>query len=160
MVQKTMAYDHAAYISRAAFNVTPASAGSGAASGKFYAFTQLQLMSVSFAVTTAGTSTYTVGSTATSPATQASVLVVQNTSSTSIALATSTYGPFTIGGPLGTATGGFLNYAVNTATGTAGQGGITINPGAAVYCVNGTDATAVYTPMFEFQITPLAPVTL
>jgi hypothetical protein len=155
-----MAYDHAAYINRQQAQVTAAAAGSGALSGKFYAFTNMQLMSVLAYVTTAGTSTYTVGGTQTSPAAQFSVLRVFNTATGSISLSTTTIGPFTIGGTNGTATGGWVQYAVNTATGTAGQNGIAINQGDAIYCVTGTDATAVYTPVFEFQLTPLAPVTL
>lgn len=127
---RQVAYDNASAITRQAAQLTPAAAGSGAASGKFYAWAALTIYGVSLAVTTAGTSTYTVGGTATSPAAQVSAIIVQNTNTTGTAVTqgTTTIGPFTaggtstatnVGGTSGGIAGGFQGpYALNTVGGT------------------------------------------
>jgi hypothetical protein len=127
---RQVAYDNSSAITRQAAQLAANSAGSGSLSGKFYAWAALTVYGVTFAVTTAGTSTYTVGGTATSPAAQFSAIVIQNTNTTGTAVTqgTTTIGPFTIGGT-STATnvggtsggiaGGFQGpYALNTVGGT------------------------------------------
>ena len=163
MAQKSMAYDHAAYLAREIISLPVSSAGSGALFGKFTAFTSMLVMSVGVSLQAAGTSTYTLSGTATNPASQFSVIRVFNTSTTTIALSTSTYGPFTCGGPFSNAIGGYSNFAVNN-TGSlpanAVPGGISVNAGDQIYCVNGTDATVTYLPQWEVAVAPLANVTL
>ena len=176
---RNFAYDHPTSLVRQQAILAANSAGSGSTSGKFYAYTNLIVYGVRFMTTTAGTSTYTVGGTATSGATQAGLLYVTNTATASIALATTTVGTntaFTIGGVLGTAGGVSGPYALNTLGGTnttmpwgsatftatnslpIGQGGLPMNPGDTLQFVNGTDATAVYIPVIEYVIAPLANV--
>jgi hypothetical protein len=127
---RSLAYDNPTTVTRVAAQLAANAAGSGALSGKFYAFTQCQLYGVTFAVTTAGTSTYTVGGTATNPAAQFSLIYITNTNTTgtAVSLGTNTIGPFTIGGTgtstaVGGAQGGIAGgwqgpYAVNTLGGT------------------------------------------
>jgi hypothetical protein len=90
--------------------------------------------------------------------------VYNTNTSTSIlaALATATYGPFPIGGTSALSSSGVGNYAyfaINTATGTAGLNGIPINQGDYLITTAGADATAVYVPVFEYQVLPTANVT-
>jgi hypothetical protein len=178
MSLKSMAYDNPAYIARGTFN-SIMTAGSGGVSGKFVAFANLLLFSLSTWTTTAGTSTYTGGLTGGPPgvnattgvavaATQLSLLRVTNTaaSGATIALSTTTIGPFTVGGVFlgagGTATnqvGGWNSFALNTTTGSAGLGGIAINQGDEIHVVNGTDATGIELVTIDYQVQPLASVT-
>lgn len=155
MAVKSMAYDHPAYTSRDIVQLAANTAGSGTLSGKFYCFTNTIVFGIGMNVTTAGTSTYTVGGTATNPATQVSLIRITNTSTTTVALATSTFGPFTIGGGTANAAGGYASVAVNTAT----TGGVACNPGDVVYVVNGTDASFVGVALLDVGIAPLANVT-
>lgn len=124
-------YDNPTYITRQSAILAANAAGSGNASGKFIAHCALIVYGVTFSVTTAGTSTYTVAGTATNPATQMGVLYVTNTATNSIALATTTLtAAFTIGGTTTTGTnvnvggiggvaGGFQGpFAINTLGGT------------------------------------------
>jgi hypothetical protein len=127
---RQVAYDNPSALTRQAAQLAPATAGSGNASGKFYAWAALTLYGVSLAVTTAGTSTYTVGGTATSPAAQVSAIIIQNTNTTGTAVSfgTTTIGPFTAGGTststaVGGTSGGIAGgwqgpYALNTVGGT------------------------------------------
>jgi len=57
-VQKSLAYDNAAYIARGSYT-TITTAGSGGVSGKFVAHANLLLFSANFYTTVAATSTYT-----------------------------------------------------------------------------------------------------
>lgn len=128
--QRSLPYDHAAVVARQAAALAVNSAGSGNATGKFYAWTQLTVFGVTFATIAAGTSTYTVSGTATTSAAQFSAIYITNTATNSVALATSTIGPFTIGGTSTTGTnvsvggiggvaGGYQGpYALNTLGGT------------------------------------------
>jgi hypothetical protein len=133
--QRQLPYDHAAVQARYAAQLAANSAGSGSTSGKFYAHAALQVYGVTFITTTPGTSTYTVSSTATNPATQMSAIYICNTNTTGTAVSTGTYtiGPFTIGGTgnSGLATNYFVQgtqggiaggyqgpYALNTLGGT------------------------------------------
>jgi hypothetical protein len=108
---RQVAYDAPAAVVRQAAILAANAAGSGSLSGKFLAWAALTLYGVTFAVTTAGTSTYTVSGTATTPATQVSALYITNTNTTgtAVALGTTTIGPFTVGGTAGPGT----NVSVN-----------------------------------------------
>ncbi len=184
-------YDNAAAVARTFFALGANSAGSGnATANKFTVDAAMILYGIFCRDTTAGTSTYTVSGTATNPATTMSVIYITNTNTTgtAVSLATTTIGPFVVGGtgtaganaPVGGQGGGLPGgyngpYAVNTLGGTntsltwgtltyiaapgtatgsqiqvgqpggqnVGLGGLPMNPGDQVYCVNGTDATAV-----------------
>jgi hypothetical protein len=174
MSLKSMAYDAPTYLTRTSYN-TIMTAGSGGVSGKFVAFANLQLFSLTTVSTIAGTSTYTTGlvggptgATVAVGATQLSLIRITNTASTgaTIGLSTSTIGPFTVGGVFlgagGTATnqiGASNVFALNTASGAAGFGGVSINQGDQIYVVNGTDGTAVELISIDYQVQPLASVT-
>ncbi len=178
MSLKSMAYDNPAYIARGTYN-TIMTAGSAGVSGKFVAFANLLLFSLNTYTTIAGTSTYTGGLLGGPPgvnattgvavaSTQLSLIRITNTaaSGATIALSTSTIGPFTVGGVFlgagGTATnqvGGANQFALNTTAGTAGFGGVAINQGDQIYVVNGTDGTAVELVSIDYQVAPLASVT-
>lgn len=174
---KSMAYDNPAYIARGTFN-SIMTAGSAGVSAKFTAFANLLLFSLTTYTTVAGTSTYTTGllggpagvGTAgpAVAATQLSLIRITNTATAgaTIALSTSTIGPFTVAGVFlgagGTATnqiGASNVFALNTSSGTAGFGGVAINQGDQIYVVNGTDATAVELVSIDYQVQPLAAVT-
>ncbi len=178
MSLKSMAYDNPAYISRGTFNGIM-TAGSGGVSTKFNAFANMLLFSLNTISTIVGTSTYTgglvggpSGVNATTgvavAATQLSLIRITNTASAgaTIALSTTTVGPFTVGGVFlgagGTATNQTLannSYALNTTAGTAGLGGLAINQGDQIFIVNGTDATAVELVSIDYQVLPGAAVT-
>lgn len=126
----SFAYDNPTYVTRQSAILAANAAGSGASTGKFIAHCALILYGVTFSVTTAGTSTYTVAGTATAQAAQFNAIYVANTSGTSVALATNTVGPFTIGGTassganvnvggIGGVAGGYQGpFAINTLGGT------------------------------------------
>lgn len=177
MSLKSMGYDNPAYLARQSYN-SIMTAGSGGVSGKFVAFANLLLFSLTTFTTVAGTSTYTTGmlggpsgvGTAgpAVAATQLSLIRITNTAAAgaTVALSTTTIGPFTVGGSFlgagGTATnqiGASNQFALNTSTGSSGLGGLPINAGDQIYVVNGTDATAVELVAIDYQIQPLASVT-
>lgn len=128
---RSVAYDNASAVARQFFVMAANGAGSGNPTSKFYAATNLIVWGVTFCPIVAGTSTYTVAGTATNPATQMSAIYVTNTSTATVGLATSTVGPFTVGGTgpagsnvsLGGLGGGVAGgvqgpYALNTLGGT------------------------------------------
>lgn len=168
-VLKSMGYDHPSYTTRQSVQGIM-TAGSGGVSNKWVAHANLLLFSLNSYTTVAGTSTFTftVAGTGTVAvaATQLSLIRITNTASAgaTIALSTSTFGPFTVGGSFvsgGTQTnqiGGYSQFQLNTNTGTAGLGGIAINQGDQFFVVNGTDATAVELVNIDYQIQPLAGV--
>lgn len=170
MSDKNMGYDHPAYLTRASWNGIM-TAGSGGVSNKFVAHAALLLFSLNVQATVAGTSTYTTtinGTTTVNVATtQLSLIRITNTAAAgaTIALSTSTIGPFTMGGGFvttGTQTnqiGAYAQFPLNTTAGTAGFGGLAINEGDQIFVVNGTDATAVELVSIDYQIQPLASVT-
>jgi hypothetical protein len=137
-------------------------AGNAGVTSKFVAFAALQLFSLNLMQQVLSTSTYTIGGTATASVMQMSLIIVQNTSTTATAaLSTTTVGPFYAGGA---GTAGQLNvynqYALNTTTGTAGQGGVPVPQGALVYCVTGTDATAVAAATLDYALQQNAALTI
>lgn len=164
---KSMGYDHPSYTTRQLLGQSIMAAGSAGVSAKFVAHAALILFGLNAYTTVAGTSTYTftAGGTGTVAvaATQLSVIRITNTASAgaTIALSTSTYGPFTVGGSFvgsGTQTnqiGAYSQFQLNTNTGTAGLGGVPINQGDQIYVVNGTDATAVELVAIDYQIAPI-----
>ena len=108
---RQVAYDAPSAVVRQAAQLAANTAGSASTSGKFLAWAALTVFGVTFAVTTPGTSTYTVSGTATTPATQVSALYITNTNTTgtAVTLGTTTVGPFTVGGTAGPGT----NVSVN-----------------------------------------------
>ena len=133
-----------------------------AATAKMVAFTNLYLYSCSVFVDTAGTSTFS--STISAQTLQLTVITNTNTTGTAIGLATTTWGPYAMGGlNLSTATGtgvagGFVQFALNTTTGIAGQGGWYVPAGSEINITLGADATAVLVPTIDYNIVPLTPV--
>jgi hypothetical protein len=129
---RTVPYDHPSVQTRQAYQLAANTAGSGNASGKFYAWTQLQVYGVTFVTTAPGTSTYSYNGTATSPATVMSAIYItnSNTTGTAVSTLTQTIGPFIIGGTstagqgnVGGTSGGIAGgyqgpYALNTLGGT------------------------------------------
>lgn len=129
---RTLPYDHPGVQARLSAQLTANTAGSGNASGKFYAWTQLQVYGVTFVTITAGTSTASYNGTATNPCTVMNAIYITNTNTTGTAVSTSTQtiGPFIIGGTstagqnnVGGTSGGIAGgyqgpYALNTLGGT------------------------------------------
>jgi hypothetical protein len=165
MALQQKSFQDPSYTGRGAFPLGPVSAGSGGVTTKYVAHAALLLMSLSTYQITLGTSTYTgPNGTATLSGQQINVIIVQNTNTTgtAVTLATTTIGPFVCGG-VGLATaalGGGNQFAINTATGTSGQGGVPVLPNSLVYCVSGTDTTAVTNCTIDYQIAPGAPLTI
>jgi hypothetical protein len=179
MTVKSMMYDNPAYLARIGHSLGVVAAGSGALTAKFIAWAALTIFSVTATLLTAGTSTYTLWNgtaTVTSINGQTlNVIRIFNTAAAGAApaMATATYGPFVIAGYNGTATGtqtSAIGVTVNVAlsgTGTgavqagaaAAAGGFPVTQGDQLYCVTGTDATAVSNYTLEYGIQPLASVT-
>ena len=153
-------------------------AGAAAQSSKFIAYASLLLYGLTAVQTTLSTSTYTntVNGTATTAALaqQLSLIVIQNTNTAagyggtgSAAFSTTTVGPFTVGGSYapvsGTGTAQVNNpnlFALNTTTGTGGQGGLPVPAGSVVYVVSGTDATAASSFSIDYTMQPFTPLTI
>jgi hypothetical protein len=149
-------------------------AGAAAQSSKFIAYANLLLYGLSATQTILGTSTYTANGTATVSSQVLSLVVIQNTNTAagyggtgSAVFSTATYGPFITGGGYSSAGGtstAQVNspnlYALNTTTGTAGQGGVPVPAGATMYVVSGTDATAASSFSLDYTMAPFAPVTI
>jgi hypothetical protein len=149
-------------------------AGAAAQSSKFVAYANLLLYGLSAAQTVLSTSTYTANGTATVSSQSLSLIVIQNTNTAagfggtgSAAYSTATYGPFITGGGFSSAGGtstAQVNspniFAINTTTGTAGQGGVAVPAGAVMYVVSGTDATATSSFSLDYTMAPFAPVTI
>src|ERR1700679_374870 len=131
-VTRTLPYDSAAVQARLAAQLAANTAGSGTTSGKFYAWSQLQVYVVTFVTTTPGPPPPSYNGAATPPATVMSAIYISNTNTTGTAVSTSTQtiGPFIIGGTatalqtnVGGTSGGLAGgyqgpYALNTLGGT------------------------------------------
>jgi hypothetical protein len=141
------------------------------------AHANLLLFGLTAFTTVASTSTYTAtqyynygGTTNTSAtihvaASQLNLIRITNTAAVGVApsLSTSTIGPFYIDTLYanGTATGQIgatQTVSLNTSTGTAGLGGLSINQGDQIYVVNGTDTSGVNLVTIDYQILPGANV--
>jgi hypothetical protein len=155
MGTKSMAYDHAAYLTRMQHQPGAQVAGASKAFDKFAAFTAMKAYAIGVSVVTAGTSTYTAwNGTATvtaNPGDQVQGLKLSGTTTT-------TYGPYAING-----TAGQVFRIQISGTGGAGQaaadGGVDLAAGDTFQIVRGTDATAVIVPCLEYSLTPGASVT-
>lgn len=123
---------------------------------KFATFADAWFYSATVILDTIGTSTYS----STTSAQQVTVFAVVNTSTTStVGLATTTFGTVIAGGTGSPAQAGGANVLVfNTATGVGGFGGYFIPRFSSVYAQNGTDATAKTNVTLDYQVAPLATV--
>ena len=179
MATKSMAYEHPTYVVRQALPLPVTVANT--ISAKFTAWTAMLVMSITLTTQVAGTSTTTFTATGTAttatPTAQFNAYRVYNTGSLggAIALATTTYGPFAVGGTavntnaaaLGVSTaagvygqGGVVGGSVTTPINTAlTGGGIAINQGDQFYILP-VDATYTALPSWEVGVLPLANVTL
>jgi hypothetical protein len=145
------------FVTRQAAVLGATAAGASGTSAKFVAHAALLLFSVTGAQLVLSTSTY--GGTASNM--QVNVIVVQNTSTTSApALSTTTIGPFTMGGTATSSINVANQYALNTTTGTQGQGGLPVVAGAVIWAQNGTDTTATCAVTIDYQIASQAPLTV
>lgn len=159
--QKTFpVYDHPSYVTRQSLQFGKVTGN--AATAKMVAYSNMYLYSCSVFVDTAGTSTYS--STISAQSFQLTVISNTNTTGTAIGLATTTWGPYAMGGlQISTSTGtgvagGFVQFALNTSTGTGGYGGWYVPAGSEINITLGTDATAVLIPSIDYNLAPLAPV--
>jgi len=152
MSQKSMAYDHAAYINRACHSFGANTAGASSATAKFVAFTSMHVFSINATSFVVGTSTYTGwNGTATAIATASGDTIAGiKVSGTS----TSTYGPYL----LNAAQGNFERIQISgTGVGSStADGGVALTAGDTFHLVRGTDATAVEVTAIEYAIDPLA----
>lgn len=171
MTTKNMAYDHPAYLVRTHHGFGQNVAGASTNFGKFVAYANMTLFSVTGALATAGTSTTTAwNGTATGTAINGdsfNVIHVLN----GTAVTTTTHGPFALaGGAAGTntATAGLTVNVALSGTGTSGNvqagtntatGGVLINQGDTLHILRGTDATAVSAYTLELGVQPFANVT-
>lgn len=154
------AYDDPNYTARNSIEFITA-AGSGGVSAKYVAFTNMQAYSLMCNTVTAGTSTYTFTQGGTSTVAvkcdEVNLITIANTAApgSTVALSTTTYGPFVPAGNFltsGTLTnqaGAYTQLALSSA-----KGGITIPSGAYYYIVTGTDATSVYAITMDYQCQP------
>jgi len=173
---KNMAYDNAAYIARGQF-ATVTAAGSGGVSAKFVAHANLILFGATVYTTVAGTSTYTatqfygnqVGTQTSASVhantTQLSLVRITNTATLGAAPALSTSTVATVYPDTwytnGTGTGGvgsYSQFAVNTATGSAGLNGFAVNVGDQLFFLNGSDTSAVNLVTLDYAVLPLSNV--
>ncbi len=180
MTQKSMSYDHAAYISRDAHMFGQNSAAASTPFSKFVAFTALTIFAIQATLITAGTSTATAyNGTATiteiNGDTFSVVHVFANGASGTGAVSTATHGPFAIASYNGTATGTQTATSGNTVrvqlygtatTGTAqagaaaGDGGISVNQGDTIHILRGTDSSSVSAYAMEYALQANALVTV
>jgi hypothetical protein len=154
MSQKSMMYDHPAYINRLCHSFGANTAGASSATAKFVAFTSMHVFSINATSFVVGTSTYTAWNgtaTVTANGTGDTItgLKVSGTS-------TSTYGPYA----LNAAQGGFHRIQISgTGVGSStADGGVAMTAGDTFHMVRGTDATAVEVTAIEYGIDPLASV--
>jgi hypothetical protein len=176
MTTKNLAYDHATYITRVSAPLGQIAAGAAGVSQKFIAFAQLQVLSVTATLFTAGTATVTAwnGTATTTSAAGDSFSLIHISNSAAIGatpvLTTNTHGPYALGLFNGTATavqtavsGAFVSVALGTNTGIGSPvpatGGFNANQGDQMYVVRGADATAVSAYALEYNVLPLSNVT-
>ena len=154
MSQKSMMYDHPAYIVRAVEGFGANTAGASSASAKFHAFTAMHVFAVHATTVTAGTSTYTAWNgtaTVTTTGTGDAVHALKISGTT-----TSTYGPYA----LDNIVGAFRRIQISgTGVGSStADGGVALTAGDTFHLVRGTDATAVQVTSIEYAIDPNASV--
>lgn len=169
-VLKSMGYDHPAYTARQAVFFSRA-AGANGFSSKYAAHAALLAYALNVATLAAGTSTYTyTGANGTASVAvasdQLSLIVITNTASAglTVALATTTYGPYAVTGSFVSGTtntnqiGAFSQIQLNATAGLAGLGGVAIPAGSTFFIQAGTDATAAEGVTLDYNIQPLAGV--
>lgn len=154
MSQKSMMYDHPAYINRLCHAYGATTAGAAAVTAKFTAFTSMHVFSITSTSFVVGTSTYTAWNgtaTVTTTGTGDTVAGIKVSGTT-----TSTYGPFA----LNAVQGGYNRIQISgTGAGSStADGGVSLVAGDTFHLVRGTDATAVQAPVIEYAIDPLASV--
>ena len=178
MTTKNLAYDHAAYIGRLSHAFGQNAAGASTAFSKFVAFTTLNLLSITAANITAGTSTQTQwNGTGTQVVINGDqfygvhVITPGNVIGTlTTTLGTVTHGPFALSTGTGTGTmvSGAWTQIPLSGTATTGNiqagsnaalGGVTMYPGDTFHILRGTDASAVSAFSIEYGVAPLANVT-
>lgn len=152
MTQKSMSYDHPAYVARACFPFGANTAGASTATSKFVAFTSMHVYSINATTFVAGTSTYTAWNgtaTVTTTGTGDSISGIKVSGTT-----TSTYGPYA----LSAVAGGFSRIQIDhTGVGSStADGGVALVAGDTFHLVRGTDATAVEVTAIEYAIDPNA----
>jgi hypothetical protein len=165
--QKNAAYDHAMSISRYTLGMTKTTAGSGGTSEVYFARGNEVLWSIGARQVTAGTSTYTTttttlagGALTTAVNTNTAATLIQpfRVNITGTTTTTTTFQTFVVAAA-NTTNGTEARYNYTNAANVNAGGGVLLALGDQVYYTNGTDATAVTTPMFEMSIAPLANVT-
>ena len=154
MSQKSMAYDHPAYIVRSCHSFGANTAGASSATAKFVAFTAMHVFSINATTFVAGSSTYTAWNgtaTVTTTGTGDSISGIKVSGTT-----TSTYGPYA----LSAIAGGFSRIQISqSGVGSAtADGGLALAAGDTFHLVRGTDATAVEVTAIEYAIDPEASV--
>lgn len=171
--QKSMGYDHPSYTARQGIFFQRL-AGANGTSLKYVAHANLLAFAMTVNTTVIGnaTSVYTFtgpngSGTVAAVSDTVQLVVVVNTAAagTTVALATTTYGPYAIYGQFGSAGGTYTNQVgqisqiqLATASGTAGLGGVPIPQGALFYIQGGTDTAATESVTLDYQIQPLAGV--
>jgi hypothetical protein len=160
---KNAAYDNAVYLARYSEPMTKTAAGSGGTSEVYFARGNEILWSIGARQVAAGTSTYTTTTTFLSTG--------SSTTAVNTYTAATLIQPFRVSGTTTTTFQTFAVAAANGANGTearqnytaaaaaAAGGGVILSAGDQIYYTNGTDATAVTTPMLELSLAPLANVT-
>lgn len=150
MSQKSMSYDHPAYVNRLCHSFGANTAGASSATAKFVAFTSMHVFSINATSFVVGTSTYTGwNGTATATATASGDTIAGiKVSGTS----TSTYGPYL----LNVAQGNFQRIQISGTgvSSSTADGGVSIVAGDTFHLVRGTDATAVEVTAIEYAIDP------
>ena len=154
MSQKSMMYDHPAYIARLSHSYGANAAGAASVTAKFVAFTAMHVFSINATSFVVGTSTYTAWNgtatvTTTGTGDQISGIKVSGTS-------TSTYGPYA----LSAVQGSFERIQISqSGVGSAtADGGVALAAGDTFHLVRGTDATAVEVTAIEYAIDPNASI--
>lgn len=170
---KSMGYDHPAYTARQAFLLQRV-AGANGTSLKYVAHANLiaYAMIVNTLVIGNATSLYTyTGPNGTGSVAAVSdtvqLVVVTNTAApgATVALSTATYGPYAVfgqfisGGTYTNQVGQTQQIQLNTASGTAGLGGVVIPAGSLFYIQGGTDTAASEAVTLDYNIQPLAAIT-
>ncbi len=150
MSQKSMVYDHPAYISRQCHSFGANTAGASSATAKFLAFTTMHVFAIHATSFVVGTSTYTAWNgtaTVTTTGTGDSISGIKVSGTT-----TSTYGPYA----LDAVAGAFRRIQISgTGAGSStADGGVALAAGDTFHLVRGTDATAVEVTAIELAIDP------
>ena len=173
MTQKNMAYDHPTYTARQSYGYGQNAAGASTNFGKFVAFASLQLLAIAATNVVAGTSTQTAwnGTGTVVNINGDQFYGIHVFAGNGVAASTATHGPFSLsyGTSTITTTAGVFTSVALSGTGTTGNvqagtntsnGGITLNAGDTFHVLRGTDATAVSAFAIEYNVLPLANVTL